>query len=431
MSRHIQGTPHLDQEDELYQKTLRSNKVLILRNNGCLYAFLIRENRIYKVVKEEQSRFPIGIVLIGKVANVAKQIDGVFIKMESIKGRESAVGYLSLKENDACRPLNRKPDGRILSGDEIAVQVTKEAQKSKNFQLTTKISLAGQFVVVKKGTGKVHYSHKYSRAERDRLQEAFEEWKAEMDQNGFFRDIDITFRTNASAVKGDIWKEELIDYVSQMNEIDQMSQTRTTYSILWKPETAYLDLLKNLPLASLDEIVTDEKDVYEELIKHPYANGTPIRLYEDNRISLQKVYSLNTRLQELLSRRVYMKSGATLMIEQTEALISIDVNSGGAEKKTDPEAFYFKINMEAVKEVCYQLSARNLCGMILIDFINMKDQDHVEELLYALKEEVKKDPVLTSFVDYTKLGLAELTRKKTSAPLRDIMRDWEFDFREQ
>lgn len=427
MSRHIQSTPHLDKEDELYRKTLRSNKVLILRNQGILYAFLIRENRIYKVVKEEQCRFPIGIVLIGKVANVVKQIDGAFIKMESIKGRESAVGYLSLKENDICRPLNRKPDGRIISGDEIAVQVAKEAQKSKNFQLTTKISLTGRFVVVKKGTGKVHYSHKFGRAERERLQEEFDTWKAETEQNGLLRDIDITFRTNASAVKGEIWKEELIDYISQISEIDQISQTRTTYSILWKPETAYLDLLKNLPFASLDEIVTDEKDVYEDLLKHPYANGTPVRLYEDDRISLQKVYSLNTRLQELLSRRVYMKSGATLMIEQTEALVSIDVNSGGAEKKTDSEAFHFKINMEAVKEVCYQLSARNLCGMILIDFINMKDKEHVEELLHALKEETKKDPVLTSFVDYTKLGLAELTRKKTSAPLQDIIRDWKFD----
>lgn len=119
-----------------------------------------------------------------------------------------------------------------------------------------------------------------------------------------------------------------------------------------------------------------------------------------------------------------MKSGAYLVIEPTEALVAVDVNSGKAEKKTEPEEFYFQTNLEAVKEVCYQLSVRNLSGMILVDFINMKDKQHTEMLIEALKKETAKDSVPTRFVDLTKLGLAEITRKKTSRGLGYTLRDW-------
>lgn len=136
------------------------------------------------------------------------------------------------------------------------------------------------------------------------------------------------------------------------------------------------------------------------------------------------MYALNTRLQELLGKKVYMKSGAYLMIEPTEALVAIDVNTGKAEKKMEPEAFYFKTNLEAVKEVCYQLSARNLSGMILVDFINMKDREHEKELMEALKREAAKDSVTTRFIDLTRLGLAEITRKKTSRALSYTLREW-------
>ena len=190
------------------------------------------------------------------------------------------------------------------------------------------------------------------------------------------------------------------------------------------PDTFYLDFIKEQDFSSLDEIVTDEKDVFETLKTHSYTASVPLRFYEDRRISLQSVYALNTRLQELSGKKVYMRSGAYLMIEPTEALVSIDVNTGKAEKKTEPEEFYFRTNLEAVKEVCYQLSARNLSGIILVDFINMKDKAHVKELIEALKQEAAKDSVPVCFIDLTRLGLAEITRKKTSHTLQYTLREW-------
>ena len=429
MSRYIQGTSRLEQEHELYQKGARSNKVLILRNQGILYSFLFRDNRIYKVAREEKEEFPIGTVLLGKVTNVAKQLQGAFFSLEPVKGQKGRTGFLQIKDNAVCSPVNRKADGRILCGDEMPVQIIKQAKGTKPPQLTAEYSLAGQFAVLKKGSGRVTYSAKLGEEEKQRMKAAFEEWRDSLSAKepqtaGFFQKWDITFRTNAPFAEPALWQKEVTDLIGQLENIDRMSRTRTLYSRLYEPEAFYLDFIKGQPVSDLEEIVTDERDVFEALKEHPYTAFVPVRFYEDKRISLQSVYALNTRLQELLGKKVYMKSGACLVIEPTEALVAIDVNTGKAEKKTEPEAFYFKTNLEAVKEVCYQLSARNLSGMILVDFINMKEKEHVTELMEALKQETAKDSVTTRFIDLTRLGLAEITRKKTSRALSYTLREW-------
>lgn len=433
MSRYIQGACRLDEADELYQKDRKANKILLLRNNGILYGFLIRDNRIYKVVREEKEDFSIGTIVLGKVLSVAKQFQGAFLALED-KKNGGRTGFLQLKENACYRPVNRQADGRLLCGDELPVQIIKQAKGSKPPQLSIEYSLVGQFVVVKRGSGRVSYSAKLDAAAKERLEKEFEDWResaaskdAASEETEFFGDFrgwDITFRTNAPLVGSETWQKEIVDSYSQLQRVHRLSQTRAIYSRLYEPEAFYLDFIKDQRLSSLGEIVTDEKDVYETLTAHAYAGAVPVRFYEDRRISLAKVYSLDTRLRELLSPKVYLKSGAYLMIEQTEALAAVDVNSGKAEKKTEPEEFYLKINSEAAKEICYQLAARNLSGMIVVDFINMKDRRHTEELMKTLREETAKDQVTTRFIDLTKLGLAEITRKKTSRPLKDTLRDW-------
>lgn len=426
MSRHIQGAARLEEEHELYRREKKNNKILILRNNGILYSFLLCNGRIRKVEREEKEDFPIGSIILGKVSNVAKQFGGVFF---SLGARKEQTGFLQAKDSAFYQPVNRKADGRILCGDEIPVQVIRQAKGTKPPRLSTEYTLSGQTVVVKKGSGKAAYSAKCSEEDRLRLKEAYERWKErlmreESETAPCFSDVDIMFRTNAPFTKEGYWQKELIDLISQLNSIDRISQNRTAYSRLYEPEAFYLDFIKEQPVCFLEEIVTDEKDVFDKLAAHPYTASVSVRFYEDKRISLQSVYALTTRLSELLSPKVYMKSGAYLVIEPTEALVAVDVNTGKSEKKKEPEDFYFQINLEAAKEVCYQLSARNLSGMILIDFINMKEKGHTEELIKTLKEETRKDTVPTRFIDMTKLGIAELTRKKTSRTLQYIAREW-------
>jgi len=346
MSRRINGVTRLQEEHELYQKETRVHKMLVTRNNGKKYLFLMDHNRIVRAACETCTDFPIGTVIVGKVANVKKEMGGAFVH---ISARE--IGYLSLNNISNIVLLNRTYDGRILAGDEILVKVEKEPLKTKKALLLPVIDDA----------------------------------------------------------------------------LISLAKTRTVYSILDKPEAFYLEFLKSLSqehLEQIQEIVTDQKDIYVHM--QEYNIEIPCRLYEDEKISLDKVYALPSRIKELLSPKAYMKSGAYLVIEPTEALVVIDVNSGKFEKNMDPDEYAFQVNKEAVKEVFYQLEARNLSGIIIIDFINMKSGEYKKMLIELIKEEAENATVKTYFSEYTKLGLVEMTRKKTADTFAKIMKDWKF-----
>ena len=141
-----------------------------------------------------------------------------------------------------------------------------------------------------------------------------------------------------------------------------------------------------------------------------------IVFYEDPMLSLSALYGLKSKLEAALKERVHLKSGAYLVIQPTEALTVIDVNSGKCIKGTQKD-FYLKINLEAAKEIARQLRLRNISGICLVDFINMDTKEAREELIEALKQHLAKDIVPAVFIDFTELGLAEITRKKVRKPL--------------
>ena len=142
-------------------------------------------------------------------------------------------------------------------------------------------------------------------------------------------------------------------------------------------------------------------------------------MYEDALLPLHKLYGIEKHLADALKEHVWLKSGAYLVIQPTEALTVIDVNTGKCVSKKKDEQAWLTINMEAAKEAARQIRLRNLSGIILIDFINMKESDLTGELLSYLQKELRKDPVETVLVDMTKLQLVEITRKKIRKPLRE------------
>lgn len=147
-----------------------------------------------------------------------------------------------------------------------------------------------------------------------------------------------------------------------------------------------------------------------------------LRFYDGKMLPLYKLYSLSNQLENALKKNVWLKSGGYIIIEQTEAMVVIDVNTGKFDgKKKDREQNFLKINIEAAKEIANQLILRNLSGMILIDFISMEKKESIDRLISILIEELKKDPVKADFVDITKLGIIELTRKKTKQSLAEII----------
>ena len=144
----------------------------------------------------------------------------------------------------------------------------------------------------------------------------------------------------------------------------------------------------------------------------------PLRLYTDERISLSSLYGVNAKLETALERRVWLKSGGYLVIDLTEALTVIDVNSGKYSiKRGDPDSTAMLINKEAAEEISLQLKLRNLSGIILVDFINLENEQDQKLLLDYMRKLCKDDPVPTRVIDITELGLMEITRKKISKPL--------------
>ena len=171
------------------------------------------------------------------------------------------------------------------------------------------------------------------------------------------------------------------------------------------------------------QIITDDNDLYDEIMEfvslYMPEQLSNISLYQDASYPLKKLYRVETQLEELLSSKVWLKSGAYLVIEKTEAMYVIDVNSGKNIAKKENAQYIYQINIEAAQEIMRQIRLRNLTGMILIDFINMKDEKKDLELLQELRILAKKDRILTTVVDMTALGLVELTRKKTTKSLAE------------
>lgn len=361
----------------------------------------------------------IGDIFVAKVVNVAKQINAAFI--DYAPGKK---GYLPIVSGYTPVITNRRYDGRILAGDELLVQLEKEAVRTKEPVFTINLSLAGKYSVVSNANTYKGVSNKCSKLQKEQL-------RAVIPPDCSYG---VVVRTNAASLLGtENTKEEVQEPQSKLQsvteEIAELSQKmstlleegvhRTCYSRIWQSPPPYLTNMRD-ERNKYRQIVTDSRGLYEELrafislyMPEQLAN---ISLYQDE-YPLQKLYRVETQLEELLSKKVWLKSGAYLVIEKTEAMYVIDVNSGKNITKKDNAAYIYQINIEAASEIMRQIRLRNLSGMILVDFINMEDKQQDTALLQELRALAKQDRVLTSVVDITALGLVEITRKKTTKSL--------------
>ena len=200
---------------------------------------------------------------------------------------------------------------------------------------------------------------------------------------------------------------------------------RTCYSLVYKNKDELSLNARNYMNHSLDRIITDLPEVYSslrELFGEHKEEQDKVLLYEDDSYPLIKMLGLETKLSRVLSEKVWLKSGGSLVIQPTEALTAIDVNTERAiAGKRNPETTFFKVNLEAAEEICRQLQARNLSGIIIVDFIDMKKEEHRKELLSYMRGLLREDPVKAVLVDMTPLGLVEITRMKRVKPLHELL----------
>ena len=207
----------------------------------------------------------------------------------------------------------------------------------------------------------------------------------------------------------------------KLSEMIQRAGTQTCF-FLYPPCRFKIHIyLQNSYQEDLEEIVTDLSAVYAEIDeyrqRYPALKQIPIRLYEDKLQPLSKLYNLERQMEHALAKKVWLKSGGYLVIEPTEALTVIDVNTGKSVAKKEPQKHFLNINMEAADEIAMQLRLRNISGIIIIDFIDLSSAGDRRAVMEKLRKAVKNDPIPVQVLDMTKLDLVEVTRKKIEKTL--------------
>ena len=366
----------------------------------------------------EEERSLIGNIYVGKVKNIVKNIDAAFVEI-----KKGVLCFLPLSEAEDAIFTNHKENQKISIGDELLVQVLKDGVKTKAPVVSSNLNFTGRyFVFTTKRKEELGVSNKLEAADRKRLQD----FVRQKNDDGF----GVIIRTNAKNASEEELNAEYAYLKEVHNKVVNFGVHKTVFSLLMQDEAPYIKQLRNISQDELGEIITDDKEIFEQaqefLSKHQPADLDKLRFYEDESYSLWKLYGLETVLDDATRTRVWLKSGGYLVVEPTEALTVIDVNTGKYDGNKKVDATFKKINTEAAIETAKQLRLRNISGIIIIDFIDMKSEEDKQDVLNTLTQELKKDPVKAALVDMTKLNLAEVTRKKVKKSLREQLGSYDY-----
>lgn len=366
----------------------------------------------FQVFQDENSL--LNHIVVARVDNIVPNMQAAFVRISP-----KQVCFLPLEDIQAPLYVKKQSELKKLSiGDEIVVQVVKDALKTKDPVVSTKLTLAGKYCILTTENTSLGVSKKITGDNYHRMNAYLSSNIYDQAQE---HDFGMIIRTNALEATEEELLEDLKSTVARFIALKTKSVHQCAFTVLEKPDAPYIQKLKSLDLSSLDGVFTDETDIYEDIQNHlPYLiEKDLLKLYKDDKVSLGTLYNFRGSVDKLIEKRVWLKSGANIIIEQLETMTVIDINSGKNISKN--EKAILEINKEAAIEIARQLRLRNISGMIIIDFINMKSKEHMEELVSVVKEQIRKDPVPCTFIDVTKLGLVELTRKKTYKSLKEII----------
>lgn len=418
---------------------MKNNIYTITQINNKLFSFLLHDGKAVEIhCDETDTESALSNIYIGKIKNIAKNISAAFVEIAP-----GSVCYLPLE--DMKHPVYTKKGTSKLpqAGDELLVQVSREGIKTKLPSVTTNITLHGKYALLTTGNRQTSVSSKLPQNEKERLLELIK--KIEIQSPNLFADrisnhIDSQepvimkkevrpygwlLRTNAGAASEELLTADIQRLQLQYETLMQQAMYRTCFSCLLKTPSSYLNRLSNLYNSEEIQILTDDEKLYEE-IKEYLQNYQPedmsrLSLYKDDLLPMKKLYSLEHQLEQALSERVWLNSGGYLVIQPTEALTVIDVNTGKFEGGKKKEAAFLKINLEAAKEIARQIRLRNMSGIIIVDFINMEAEESKRQLLTSLDQLLRQDPIRTVLIDMTKLSLVEITRMKREKPLAEAV----------
>jgi len=391
-------------------------RVALLENNTQLSELYIERKKDASLV---------GNVYKGKVVKILPGMQSAFVDIGLEKAAFlhaadvlSGFDYSIFGEDlDETVSLQLPIEDLLREGEEVFVQVSKDSIGSKGARVTSYITLPGRYLVLMPGVDHVGISRKIvAEEERARLKNIVGELKQ--------KNFGFIIRTASEGCTEEELKKD-IDYLMLLWENIQKKKDKVS-----APHLLYSDL--NLALRSvrdllshdIEEVIIDSKEEHRRLLD--FVNTyfpkmiSKIKLYESTEPVLD-AYGIEIEIPKALGKRVWLKSGGYIVIDQTEALTSIDVNTGKFVGKASLEDTIFKTNLEAVKEIAYQIRLRNLGGIIIIDFIDMEKEENRKKLFTVFQEAMAKDRAKTTILEVSELGLIQMTRKRVRESLQRVL----------
>ena len=392
-----------------------SGKLIITRIHGYIFSVLLdSKGKACRIsVSDDAEESIVGNVYIARVDNVIPNAGAAFLQYEN-----GLMGYFKLDEYKPYKVTDANEKARLFKKkNRILVQASRDALGSKIPSLTTLICITGKYVILCTSHNELRFSAKFNDpVKKKELQKAFAEKT--------FEDIGFVIRTNALFADVCSISEEMDIYNKIWIKIKNAALTSACPSLLYRTPFRTAVDVRDIRDDMMNKIITDDIEIYGRL-KEYISVYQPMDLdklvFYGGETPLHVLYEIKDQIRKALAKKVWLKSGAYIVIEPTEALVAIDVNSGKNISGRDPEQEHLKVNLEAAGEIARQIVLRNLSGTIIIDFISMKKEENKKLLMEHLKSQLQFDPIKSNIVDMTKLNLVELTRQKIRRPLHELV----------
>lgn len=366
----------------------------------------------YYKEKEEKKRLE-GNIYIGKVTDVLIGMQAAFVDIGTEKNaflhiRDILPKKSNVTGNKEEELENYKIKDYIKPNQKVLVQVKKDSNNIKGARVSTNIQIAGRFVVILPENDFITVSQKIeNEEERNRLISIVESVKKD-------KKIGIIIRTAAEGKEESKIKKDIENTLKELENIQKefLSSDDKVPKIIKKSDTILEKILLDIADNKLEKIYTNSKELQkeiEQILKRLQEDVTiKVELVEEG---LENKYDLNSQIEKISNRKIWLKCGGFITIDKTEALTAIDVNSGKFTGKENIEKTALKVNKEASIEIAKQLRLRDIGGIIIIDYIDMNEESSKEEIIELLKENLKTDRAKTQVMEFTKLSLLEITRK--------------------